>query len=230
MTFKAPQAVRYLKSHWKHLDALTQGELVSKLTDGAAGVSRRALAREVGCSESNLRYVEKISKLPDSAKADIRGKKISVRAAMAHSHLAHVAPSPQNVVTVRPVSQASVAPAQPQVEYVAPEQPDAKGWAELMVRFTLNEYGPQRDACARVIREARFVSREIPCLRLGTHRIPFGASPTYIIENSRPLRRADAFNDVSSWLAVWVLRLIPDKKVRAEAFNIAERLLMSPQR
>jgi hypothetical protein len=183
MKFKAPQAVQYLKSHWKHLDALTKGDLVSKLTNGGVGVSRRALARVVGCSESSLRYLEKASKLSDAAKADIQAKKISVRSAVGQSHVIHPVPSPQHVVTVGTVEEATIAwVPEPQFQYVTQTPSDAKGWAELMVQFTLKEYRPQRDACVEVIRGARLLCRKMPWLRLGTRSISFGASTSYLFK------------------------------------------------
>jgi hypothetical protein len=225
MTFKTPQAVRYLKSHWKHLDALTKSTLVSKLTNGH--VSRRALAREVGCSESNLRHLEKLSTLPDKVKADISDKKITVRAALAQSIVCDVTTVSKNPVAIPPVLKtAANPPAQLLSFYVAQSPPDAKGWGELIETFTLQQYSQQRDKCAQVISGATFLSHAMPSLRLGTGPIPFGASTSEVIQNSRPVRQVDDFTDVCWWLAAWVLRLIPDRKVRATAFDIAERMLL----
>jgi hypothetical protein len=229
MTFKTPQAVRYLKSHWKHLDALTKGSLVSKLTN--SDVSRRALARELGCSESNLRHLEKLSTLPDAVKADIRDRKISVRAAIAQSNVVADTADSKSPVAIAPALKTTANPvAQLPLDYVAPPPTDAKGWASLIETFTLHQYSQQWDRCAQVVSGARLLSRGMPCLRLGTGPIPFGASTSDVIQNSRPVRRVDEFTDVCWWLAAWVLRLVPERKIRAEAFDIAERMLLSPKR
>ena len=227
MPFNIVRSIHYLQIHWNHLDAVAKAERVSDLV--RRGVSHRAMAREIGCSESLLRHIQKLAQLPDSIKADLRAKKISVRVAVARTHVAAVT-SPPQAVTMGPTSKTKAAPDQLQLKYVAPAQPDAKGWAELMVKFTQTEYVSQRDACVEVIQAARFICRNSPCLLLGTRRIPFGSSTSYVIQNSRPLRRLDLFQDVSRWLAAWALRLIPARKVRVEAFAIAERMFLSPQR
>jgi hypothetical protein len=211
--------IRQLKSRWSGLDYLTKAEHISALV--GRGISRRALARELGRSEALLRHLQKAASLPPSVKADIVSNRISFRAAVMSMQKASNRTSESNLPRTErrlPSTTTSVRPTRTPA--------DANAWAKLIVKFAIKKYSHHPGSCRQLICEARAVVRAIPDpSRLNIPPLPAGSSLEFTIDNSRPSRRLDAFTDMSYWLAGWLLALIPDKSVREQALELAARSL-----
>jgi hypothetical protein len=82
--------IRQLKSSWNRLDQLARAARVNELVN--CGISRRALARELGCSEALLRHLQKGASLTESAKSDVHSKRVSFRAAVLSATASPTAP------------------------------------------------------------------------------------------------------------------------------------------
>lgn len=219
MRFNVPPAVSQLKSRWNRLSFLEQAEAINDLVN--RGISRRALARELGCSEALLRHIQKASSLPASVKESILTRRISFRAAITSSK------EPPKLSSKLPTLQCKVelvSSTRPPSIKVSQPTNDAKGWAKLIVEFAIKKYSTDRGDCHQLIKEAGDVAHAIPNpKRLNIRPLPPEASVEYVIEHSRPERQLDAFTDVSRWLAGWLLMLVPDKQVRYEALELAIR-------
>lgn len=221
MRSNIPPAVRQLKSRWTRITHLERAEAVDALVK--RGISRRALARELGHSEALLRHLQKGADLPEETRSKIRDGKISFRSAV---RTISAKPSQVKRAQSTNASGGTAGTAASKVTMVL----DAPACANLIVKFIREKFQFNGTDAAQVVRLA--LNR---ILKSGPrdefdHLLIANPDIDQVISKCKPVAvrsELGQFDHATDWLARWSVCLIP-RSVRVTAHKLAERQLVTP--
>ena len=207
--FKLDHAVDELVKAWSNLDDVDRAVRIEQILD--AGMSRRALARTLGCSENLIRHLRIAADATDEEKQQAGQGELSTRQLVA-------------IVLARRKEQEKTQ-----------QQLAAQEAATTIVNWLLSELG---SACAeKTLDEAnRSLAKAEREGTLPKDRAPVGMSIEEIVARWRPKNLLDdswgntpgaetPLARYADWLAIWEYYAFPDKEVRHEAYRLAKSQL-----
>lgn len=214
-----------LSSQWKSLSKFERADRLIELIP--RGISRRGLARRLGCSESRIRQLVALTNIPASVREGLRSEDVEVEKTLP------VTPEHER-------TESTATTAAPQ------ELPQAKlqQMTDLIWEWITREIAPDEASLADCPYFTQFeVRRHIKNLRLtsirevktgpygfrreefriaapASHEFPFKDEPAEIIRRYKPrIEKPASFgfeliNYVVEWFAYWGQRLVPDHSLR----------------
>ena len=206
--FKLDHAVDELVKAWSNLDDVDRAVRIEQILD--AGMSRRALARTLGCSENLIRHLRIAADATDEEKQQAGQGELSTRQLVA-------------IVLARRKEQEKTQ-----------QQLAAQEAATTIVNWLLSELGSAR--AEQTLDDAnRMLAAAENAGKLPKDRAPKGMSLDGIIARCRPKDLLDDKGGTHDgeipgarydlWLYRWEYYAFPDKEVRHEADRLAKSQL-----
>ena len=206
MKFEPSSAVAHLRANWKKLADVDKAEAIGRIL--AAGMSKRAVAREVNCSEGIVRHLAIAAAALPGEKQLARQGKLSTRALV-------------NRVQERRKLQAKLKDEKEERGRAAAVETGKK---EILA--WLSAEGLSSSHAAQITQEAKRQLWEAEEHgKLPKDRPPKGTPVKEIIKRCCPPEDTrDEFSFVARyayWLALWTFYAIPDTGVRDRALELA---------